>query len=119
MKTLKTNLTIYLKTTGDLTEGLFFNPKSNRIYGILQGRYRDGALNGHWIQAKSQKKCPDEKFGTFYWGRFNFVFDKDSFAGSGATAIVLCMTYGVGLKDTDYANKIARLFYPPFTTKEL
>ncbi len=38
---------------------------------------------------------------------------------SGATAIVLCMTYGVGLKDTDYANKIARLFYPPFTTKEL
>ena len=76
-----TKLTLYQKTTGELTEGFFFNPKSNRIYGILQGRYRDGALNGHWIQAKSQKKCPDEKFGTFYWGRFNFVFDKDSFAG--------------------------------------
>jgi len=38
---------------------------------------------------------------------------------SGATAIVLCMTYGVGLKDTDYANKSAQPFYPPFTTKEL
>ena len=62
---------------------------------------------------------PRRKVRTFYWGRFNFVFDKDSFAGKWGYCNSAGMTYGVGLKDTDYANKSARLFYPPFTTKEL
>ena len=76
-----TKLTLYQASAGDAVEGFFFNPKSNRIYGILKGRYRNRVLTGDWIQAKSKKKCTSQKFGTYYWGRFNFVFDGDSFAG--------------------------------------
>ena len=79
--TRNTKLTLYQASPGEEVEGFFFNPSSNRIYGILKGRYINKVLDGEWIQAKSQKKCTYQKFGTFYWGRFNFVFDKDSFAG--------------------------------------
>ena len=74
-------LTFYKGSSGDEVEGFQFNPKSNYTYAMLKGRYKDSVLSGDWFMPKSGQKCAYKKFGTFYWGRFNFDFDKDSFAG--------------------------------------
>ena len=80
-KTGSTKLTLYQASSGDEVEGYWFKPKTNHIYTTLKGHYRNSVVSEEWFVAESKTKCAYEKFGTFYWGKFNFDFDEDSFAG--------------------------------------
>ena len=48
-KTGSTKLTLYQASSGDEVEGYWFNPKTNHIYTLLKGHYRNSAVSGEWF----------------------------------------------------------------------
>ena len=65
----------------DGLNGFYYDSKTGEMEGIIWASYSDNTLTGYWIQSVSQKKCPDKKHGTYYWGRIKFVMNNNSFAG--------------------------------------
>ncbi len=55
-----------------------FNLKDGRMVGTLQ----DGTMDGLWIQSSSKSKCPEEREGSFYWGKIRLTFSGNTYTGS-------------------------------------
>lgn len=51
--------------------------------GEIIGTYRNGVLEGFWIENRSDKRCatPKGAQGRFHWGRLRWVFTGDRFVG--------------------------------------
>lgn len=39
--------------------------------------WRSKTLNGFWVEPHSNRRCNYKRDGSYYWGRFRFVFDRD------------------------------------------
>lgn len=62
--------------------GVYINTKTDQMDGLINGTLDGDLLSGYWIQQKSQRRCAEQKFETFFWGRLEFSFDSgDAFSG--------------------------------------
>ncbi|HLK23416.1 MAG TPA: hypothetical protein VKT30_02025 [Caulobacteraceae bacterium] len=51
--------------------------------GQLEGHTEGDRLEGVWWQSTSMRRCPDERRGSYYWGRFRFHLNEEGNAFRG------------------------------------
>jgi len=66
------------KQSGNSITGTYAT-SNGKVYGTINGNI----LEGYWTQSSAGKKCSTQKYGSYYWGRIKFVFDKNEhFSGN-------------------------------------
>ena len=66
----------------DEVSGVYINTKTDQMDGLINATLDGNILTGYWIQQNSQRRCGEQKFETFFWGRLEFSFDsEDVFSG--------------------------------------
>lgn len=75
---------IWGSTEGDIR----FHQQGNRVSGRytndngeLVGSVNNDLLRGYWIEDHSNKRCSSPKNGRYFWGKIEFRFTGNSFAG--------------------------------------
>ena len=70
-------LKIWSNNQANELTGVYINTKTDQMDGLINGTLDGDLLSGYWIQQTSQRRCAEQKFETYFWGRLEFSFDSD------------------------------------------
>ena len=66
-----------LAQEGNTVTGRYNAAENGQMIGTLSGN----ALDGFWIEDKSDQKCATARNGRYFWGRIQITFNGDTFEG--------------------------------------
>ena len=81
-------LKFWFNRQADEVSGVYINTKTDQMDGLINATLDGRVLSGYWINRISQRRCAEQKFETFFWGRLEFNFDsEDVFQANGGIAM--------------------------------